>query len=323
MKIGIVKAKSEKEYRVALIPIAVKTLVERGHTVFVEHNAGIQSGYSDSEYIENRAMVGSRQDVLSQAELIIAVEGFDICKFNTHQIIVSYMALNQHQEILKALIEKQCTAIDLEYLLPLQQAMQEIIGRMLVQIASQHFFRQGMLVNSSHTLVIIGYNLPVARIALGIGMQVQMLDTNIEQLSYIEERFHSRIKTAYNNTYNVKKALSQADLVIADASYIQYMKPESLLLTVLETMQVQLSYKKQETIHTSIQDVFVHVPKTSSLVLSQILLPYIEKIANEGLDAILQNNELYESLLICLGQIANKQFATKIGMDYMSPKIII
>ena len=323
MKIGIVKEQSQNEYRVALVPSTIQALSQQGHTILVEHNAGIQSGYPDSEYIENNAMVGNRQHVLSQAELIVAIDGSKICPFHTNQILLSYMALYQHQEILQTMIEKQCTAIALENLQPLQQAMQEIIGRTLVQIASQYFFQQGILLNSSHTLVIIGCNPDAARIALGIGMKVYMLDTHIEQLARIEERFQGRIKTSYNNIYNAKQALSQADLVIADTSYLPYMKPGSLLLTILETMHVQLSYKKQETIHTSIQDVFAHVPKTSSLVLSQILLPYIQQIANQGLNAILQIPELYESLLVCQGQITNKNLANKIGMDYISPKIII
>lgn len=236
MRIGCPKEIKPQEGRVGLTPAGVDALVRAGHEVYVEQNAGKESGFMDSEYAAVGAKIlATPAEVYEIADMIVKVkepliQEFDLLREG--QILFTYLHLAPDPSQTHALLEKKITAIAYETVqmpdgsLPLLAPMSEVAGRLSVQIGA-HLLEssnggRGVLlggvpgVEKANVVVVGGGNvgLNAARAANGFGANVTILDLNIKRLAYIDDIFRGRVQTLLSNSYNIAKVVKEADLVI-------------------------------------------------------------------------------------------------------------
>ena len=236
MIIGCPKEIKAQEGRVGLTPAGVDALVRAGHEVFVEHNAGIESGFADSEYTALGAKIlATPAEVYDIADMIVKVKEpltpeYELLKEG--QTLFTYLHLAPDPGQTKALLEKKITGIAYETVqpddgsLPLLAPMSEVAGRLSVQIGA-HLLEancggRGILlggvtgVEKANVVIIGGGNvgLNAAKAASGMGANVTILDLNIKRLAYLDDIFGGRVQTLLSNSYNIANAVKNADLVI-------------------------------------------------------------------------------------------------------------
>ena len=236
MIIGCPKEIKDQERRVGLTPAGVDTLVRAGHTVYMEHNAGLASGFADEEYIaEGAQILPDGPAIYAAADMIIKVKEplepeYDLLKEG--QILFTYLHLAPDPAQTKALLERKVTGIAYETVqladgsLPLLTPMSEVAGRLAIQVGA-HLLEancggRGILlggvpgVEHAHVVIIGGGNVGAnaAKIATGMGATVTMLDISPKRLSYLDDVFGSRIQTLLSNPYNIARSVKNADLVI-------------------------------------------------------------------------------------------------------------
>jgi len=250
MIIGVPREIKSNEYRVALVPAGVRTLVEKGHKVLVERAAGEGSGISDEEYRRVGAVVkGSVKAIFGEAEMIVKVKEplpEEWVKLNEGQILFTYLHLAPSLELTKALLEKRVTGIAYETVqlpdgsLPLLEPMSEIAGKLAVQVGAYYLQREnggsGVLIGGvpgvrAGNVVIIGggtVGTNAARVASGMGARVTILDINIARLRYLTDIFSGRLVTIASNKSNIEATVAGADLVVG-ATLIPGAKAEKLV----------------------------------------------------------------------------------------------
>ena len=236
MIIGCPKEIKDQERRVGLTPAGVNALVRAGHTVYMEHNAGLASGFPDEEYIaEGAQILPDGPAVYAAADMIIKVKEplepeYDLLKEG--QILFTYLHLAPDPAQTQALLAKKVTGIAYETVqladgsLPLLTPMSEVAGRLAIQVGA-HLLEancggRGILlggvpgVEHAHVVIIGGGNVGAnaAKIATGMGATVTMLDISPKRLSYLDDVFGSRIQTLLSNPYNIARSVKTADLVI-------------------------------------------------------------------------------------------------------------
>ena len=236
MRIGCPKEIKPQEGRVGLTPAGADALVRAGHQVFMEHNAGIESGFSDEEYVSVGAQIlATPAQVYQQADMIIKVKEplapeYELLREG--QILFTYLHLAPDPGQTQALLRKKVTAIAYETVqladgsLPLLAPMSEVAGRLSVQIGA-HLLEsncggRGVLlggvtgVERANVVIVGGGNvgLNAARAAIGFGANVTVLDVNAKRLAYLDDIFGGRAQTLLSNSYNIANAVKNADLVV-------------------------------------------------------------------------------------------------------------
>lgn len=236
MIVGIPKEIKNNESRVGMTPAGIKELVKNGHSVFVERNAGINSGFSDAEYIESGAqIVPSAADVYAKSEMIVKVKEpvaseYDLIREN--QIVFTYFHFASDKTLTEAMMKSKSVCIAYETVetpdrqLPLLIPMSEVAGRMSATQGAVFLEKpkggKGILmsgvpgVKPAKVLVIgagiVGVN--AARIAAGYGADVTIMDISLPRLRYLDDILPKNIKTEFSSEYNIRKALPHTDLVI-------------------------------------------------------------------------------------------------------------
>ena len=266
MIIGIPSEIKNNENRVGATPAGVKELVKHGHTVYVQKNAGLGSGYSDAEYeAAGATMLPTIQDVYGIAEMIIKVKEpiepeYKLIKEG--QVVFTYFHFASDLPLTKAMIESKAIYIAYETVklpngsLPLLVPMSEVAGRMSIQEAARFLEKpqggKGMLMGGvpgvrPAKVVILGGGVVgrnAAKIALGMGADVTITDISLPTLRYIAEIMPS-IKTLYSSSHNIEQELKDADVVIGSVlipgakaphlvtkEMLKLMKPGTLLVDV-------------------------------------------------------------------------------------------
>ncbi|MCB1057072.1 MAG: alanine dehydrogenase, partial [Acidobacteria bacterium] len=236
MKVGIPKEVKDHEYRVGLIPAGVHALAANGHEVFVQTGAGLGSDITDQEYIDAGAKIlPDAASVWRQSEMIIKVkepvsQEFDLLQEG--QLLFTYLHLAPLEELTSVLLDKKVTGVAYETItdahghLPLLVPMSEVAGRMAVLVGANFLKRtvggRGTLLSGvpgvpPGDVIIIGggiVGLNSAKIALGFGARVTILETNLERMRWIDDVFHGQVTTLASNHHNIRAALSRADLLI-------------------------------------------------------------------------------------------------------------
>lgn len=236
MIIGIPKEIKDQEFRVSTPPGGVRALVEAGHQVLVEHDAGAGSGFSDEEYRRAGAtVVETAEEVWQRAEMVVKVKEPLPPEFpylREDLILFTYLHLAAAEEVTRALMESGTTAIAYETVedrqgrLPLLIPMSEVAGRMAVQIAAYYLQKtnggRGKLfagvpgVRPADVVIIgggtVGTN--AAQIALGMGAHVTIIEKNLERLRYLDHILHGSLTTLASNVYNIAETVRYADVVI-------------------------------------------------------------------------------------------------------------
>lgn len=236
MIIGVPKEIKNHEYRVALLPVNVQALVDAGHTVLVEHNAGVGSGAFDGEYREaGGKIVNSAKRIWKQADMIVKVkepQPEEIRLIRAGQIVFTYFHFAASKELTDGILRSKCVAIAYETvqlddgILPLLTPMSEIAGRMAVHEGAKFLEEplkgRGLLlagvpgVGPAKVVIIgggvVGAN--AAKMAAGLGADVTILDINLDRLRYLDDVMPKNVTTLMSNTYNIRDSVLQADLLI-------------------------------------------------------------------------------------------------------------
>lgn len=363
MIIGVPKEIKNNENRVALTPAGAHSLVEHGHQVFVELNAGIGSGIEDDAYIEAGAKILSTADeVFQAADMIIKVkepipEEYD--RLKEGQLLYTYLHLAPNKELTDLLIKKKITAIAYETVqladgsLPLLTPMSEVAGRMATQVGSYMLQKytggSGVLLGGvpgvrPGQVVIIGggvVGINAAKIAIGLGARVTVLDISKRRLAYIDDIFHGRVETLYSNPYNIAEAVEQADLlvgavlitgakapILVTEEMVESMKVGSVIVDVaidqggsIETIDRitthdHPSYVKHGVVHYSVANMPGAVPRTSTFALTGVTLPYAVQLADHGfVEAVKANKALALGVNTYKGHITYNHVAEAFGYE--------
>ena len=249
MKIGIPKEIKTKEYRVSIIPSGVRLLVQSGHDVYIEKDAGEKSGFSNDDYKEAGAIIlQSPQEIYHTCEMILKVKEpqpheYDLLKQG--QILFTYLHLAPLKELTEILKEKEVIAIAYETVqegkkVPLLEPMSQIAGKIAPMVAgyflSAHNNGMGVLIGKTSgvlptKVLIIGSGTVAknaAKIAAGMGADVIIMGRNPSSMAELEDIMPENVSTIYSNTYNMEKILPTVDIVIG-AVYITGEKAPHLI----------------------------------------------------------------------------------------------
>lgn len=368
MIIGIPKEIKNNENRVALTPAGTMALTRSGHTVLVETMAGAGSGFSDQEYQEAGATIADGKEVFAKAELIVKVKEYlesEYAYLREDQMVFTYLHIANNEPFAKALIQSKTTALAYETVtqqntLPLLTPMSEVAGRMAVQIGAWMLQKAngggGILLGGvpgvmPADVVIIGggmVGLNAAKIASGLGANVQVFDINAQRMAYIDDISKGTIHTIFNNEYNLRQALKSADLVIGAVlipggkapkivtkDMVQSMKPGSAIVDVaidqggcIETSDHVTThddpiFERYGVLHYSVANMPGAVPRTSTIALSNATLPYIQKLADKGLEALKQDPGFMAGLNTYRGYYTCKAVAEALNGEYKDPMRLI
>lgn len=233
MQIGVPKEIKNLEFRVGLSPSSVRALTEQGHQVMVETDAGVGAGFSNTDYQQAGATLGSASDAWQQDMVVKVKEPLpkEHNYLQKEQLLFTYLHLAASRGLTEALIQSGATAIAYEtveknHQRPLLTPMSIIAGRLSVQFGARFLEKQqggrGVLlggipgVSPGHVVVLGGgiVGTEATKMAVGLGAEVTLIDINLERLNQLEELFGSRVKLLYSNSANIERAVSQADLLI-------------------------------------------------------------------------------------------------------------
>lgn len=330
MEIGVPKETKDQEWRVGLSPSSVRVLSEAGHQVFVETQAGTGAGFTDEDYQNAGAKVGSAKVAWGQ-ELVVKVKEPLKAEYQflqKGQLLFTYLHLAADRALTEHLIDCGVSAIAYETVelpdgkLPLLTPMSIIAGRLSVQIGARYLERQqggrGVLLGGvpgvrSGKVVILGGGVvgtEAARIAIGMGAQVQILDISVDRLAYLETLFGSRVELLHSNSAHIEATVVDADLLIGAVlvlgrrapilvtrSLVQKMHPGAVIVDVavdqggcIETLRptshTNPIYIEENVVHFGVPNMPGAVPWTATQALNNSTLPYVLKLANHGLEAL-------------------------------------
>jgi alanine dehydrogenase len=341
MEIGVPKETKDLEFRVGLSPSSVRVLQENGHSVFVETKAGDGAGFTDADYVKVGAQIVPDAAGAWNRELVIKVKEplapeYDFLQKG--QILFTYLHLAADRPLTESLIDSGVSAIAYETVeladgkLPLLTPMSIIAGRLSIQFGAQFLERQhggrGLLLGGvpgvkPAQVVILGGGVvgtEAARIAVGFGAQVQILDVNIDRLSYLETIFGSRVELLYSNSAQIEAVVPQADLLVGavlvpgkrapqlvNRELVARMRPGSVIVDVAvdqggciatshPTSHTHPTYVESGVVHYGVPNMPGAVPWTATQALNNSTLPYILKLANRGLTALKIDSALAKGL---------------------------
>lgn len=331
MEIGVPKETKDQEFRVGLTPSSVRVLTENEHKVFVETGAGAGAGFSDEDYIQAGAKIVNKAKNAWRRELVVKVKEplKDEYKFlEKEQLLFTYLHLAADRGLTEHLIDCGVSAIAYETVetekntLPLLTPMSVIAGRLAVQFGARFLERQqggrGILLGGipgvrPGKVVILGGGVvgtEAARMAVGMGAQVQIFDVNVERLAYLETLFGSRVQLLYSNSLQIEAIVPEADLLIGAVlvlgrrapilvrrKLVQKMNPGSVIVDVavdqggcVETMHptshTNPVYVEEGVVHYGVPNMPGAVPWTATQALNNSTLPYVLKLANHGMKAL-------------------------------------
>jgi alanine dehydrogenase len=338
MEIGVPKETKDQEFRVGLSPSSVRVLKERGHAIFVETQAGMGAGFTDEDYKIAGAEIVPTPEAAWNRELVVKVKEPQTQEYKflqKGQILFTYLHLAADRKLTEHLIDCGVCAIAYETVeqtgankLPLLTPMSIIAGRLSVQFGARFLERQqggrGVLLGGvpgvrSGKVVILGGGVvgtEAAKIAVGMGASVQILDVNVERLGYLETLFGSRVELLYSNSANIEATVTQADLLIGavllpgrrapilvSRQLVQKMHPGSVIVdvavdqggcveTLHATSHTQPVYVEEGVLHYGVPNMPGAVPWTATQALNNSTLPYVEQLANQGLEALKNNPAL-------------------------------
>ncbi|WP_232696702.1 alanine dehydrogenase [Brevibacillus daliensis] len=363
MIIGIPKEVKNNENRVAITPAGVTALVQNGHEVLIETTAGIGSGFTDKEYEAVGAKIVPTASDAWNANMVMKVKeplSSEYGYFREGQILFTYLHLAPEPELTKALVDKKVIAIAYETIqmpngsLPLLMPMSEVAGRMSVQIGAQFLEKpyggKGVLLGGvpgvpKGEVVIVGGGIVgtnAAKMALGLGANVTILDISADRLRQLDDQFDGRIHTLISNSFNIANAVKKADLLVGAVlipgaraprlvteEMVKSMSPGSVIVDVaidqggsIETVDRitthdQPTYEKHGVIHYSVANMPGAVARTSTLALTNVTVPYAVQLANKGyLDAIRSNAALAKGVNVINGHVTFKAVAEAHNLPY-------
>jgi alanine dehydrogenase len=361
--IGVPKEIKVHEYRVGLTPAGVRELVAHGHQVMMQTGAGNGIGIGDERYAAAGAeIVATPEAIFSRAEMIIKVkepQPAECRQLREGQVLFTYLHLAPDPQQAQALIESGCVAIayetvtDRQGTLPLLAPMSEVAGRMSIQ-AGAHAMEKaqggnGVLlggvpgVSPAEVVIlgggVVGYN--AARMAIGMGASVTILDRSLPRLNWLDTVFDGRLRTVFSTVEAVEQAVSEADLVIGAVlvpgaaapklvtrAMLGRMKPGTVIVDVAidqggcfetsrPTTHQNPTYVEEGIVHYCVANMPGGVARTSTFALTNATLPYALALADKGYrKALLDDPGLREGLNIHRGAVTHKAVAEALNQPY-------
>ncbi|SHF17992.1 L-alanine dehydrogenase [Seinonella peptonophila] len=365
MIIGVPKEIKNNENRVSLTPASLFTYVEHGHQIWVESGAGVGSGFSDEDYRLAGAQIVQTAEEAWSAEMVIKVKeplSEEYRFFREDLILYTYLHLAAEKKLTEALVRNGVTAIGYETIqseqgaLPLLTPMSEVAGRMSIQLGAQFLEKpkggKGVLLGgvpgvAPGKVVIVGGGIVgtnAAKMAVGLGAHVTILDINTERLRQLDDLFQGRVTTLKSEPYHLANAVEQADLLIGavlipgakapklvSEEMVKSMQPGSVIIDVavdqggsIETIDritthSDPTYLKYGVLHYAVANMPGAVPHTSTMALTNVTTPFGIQVADQGvIQASTGNFALSKGINVMRGAVTHAAVAKAHGFSYVS-----
>jgi len=366
MKIGVPKEIKPQENRIGLTPESAKLLVSNGHEVLIENNGGFEAGFYNAQYKEAGAkIVNKAEDIFNDAEIIVKVKeplSNEVKMIRENQIIFTYLHLAASKELTEGLIKSKSACIAYETVtdnngkLPLLAPMSAVAGRMSIQAGAHSLEKnqkgRGLLLGGAPgvdpaNVVILGGGVVgenAALIATGMQAKVYIVDKSKKRLQQLKNIFGDKIIPQLSEKTDLKKLVSQCDLLIggilipgAEApklvtrDMLKIMKRGSVIVDVaidqggcVETSKpttfADPTYIVDDIVHYCVANMPGGVPRTSTLALNKATLPFLSKLTKDGYQKALNNDPNFlAGLNVCKGNVTYKAVADVFGYEYVSP----
>jgi alanine dehydrogenase len=362
VRIGVPKEVKNHEYRVAITPIGVHELVAHGHEVFVEKDAGIGSQIDDAAYVQAGAtIIAAADDVWGQADLVLKVKepvAEEYHRMREGLVLFTYLHLAADQPLTEELLERRVTGIAYETVqlpsgsLPLLYPMSEVAGCLAPQVGAYALLKaqggRGVLLGgvggvANAKIVVIGAGVSgqnAANIALGMGADVTLLDTDLDKLRMSFWRYNNQVHGLASSKLAIEQHVREADMVIGAVlipgakapklvsnQLVSEMKPGSVLVDIavdqggcFEDTHATTHDDPTYTVHNSVFYCVANmpgaVPNTSTYALTNATLPYTVALANKGWQqACAEDPSLALGLNTHGGQLTNAPVAEAHGLE--------
>jgi alanine dehydrogenase len=337
MIIGVPKEVKDQEARVGLLPSGAKALVEAGHKVLAQAGAGLESSLADNEYKDAGAtIVSTAAEVWNKSDLVVKVKEPQPSEYQFLRpglTLFTYLHLAPLPELTDKLLESRVNGVAYETIresdnsLPLLTPMSEVAGRMAVQVGAQYLEApmggRGILLGgvpgvAPATVVILGGGVVghnSAKMAVGLGAHVIIIDRNLNRLRELDDIYSSQIVTLASNDYTIRESLRHADLVIGAVLIPGASAPRLVRRDMLSSMKkgsvmvdvaidqggcFETSHATTHTDHIYFVDGVLHycvsnmpaaVPHTSTFALNNATFPYLLELANRGLEGACRHSK--------------------------------
>ncbi len=365
MQVGVPREIKSQEYRVGLTPGAVREYVAAGHQVLVESGAGDGINADDDTYRRAGARIAkTAAEVFADSQMIVKVkepQEEEWTRLSAGKILFTYLHLAPDPRQTNGLIESGCTAIAYETVtdarghLPLLAPMSEVAGRLAIEAAGQSLKRfnggRGLLIGGvpgvqPARVVVLGGGVVgthAARMAVGLGAEVSVLDKSLPRLREIDELFEGRVRTRFSTLATIEEEVFSADVVIGAVLVPGASAPKLVTRAMLKSMKrgavvVDVAidqggcfetsrptthadpvYAVDGIIHYCVANMPGSVPLTSSEALNNATLPFGLALAGKGLKAILDDPHLRAGLNVHRGEITHPAVAKSLGLPFRDP----
>ena len=363
MIVGVPKEIKNKENRVGMVVAGVRALTQNGHKVLVQKNAGVGAGVTDEDYRKAGAVIiEGAKEIFDKSDMIVKVkeplpEEYPLLREG--QILYTYLHLAADERLTKALMERKIVGIAYETIqlmdgsLPLLAPMSAVAGRMATQIGATYLQHdhggKGMLLGGvtgvdRASVVVLGggvVGINAAKMAVGLGAKVTIMDVNVARLDYLSDIFKNEVTTLYSNSEQVEKAVTGADLVIGAVlvpgakapklvtrDMISKMQPGGVVVDVAvdqggsvetcrPTSHEHPTYTVDGVIHYAVPNMPGAVPRTSTYGLTNVTMKYAVMLANMGWkEAVAKDPALLKGVNVLNGKVSYKQVADDLGLPF-------
>jgi alanine dehydrogenase len=368
--VGLPKEIKDNEYRVGLTPAGVRALSDGGHKVIVEKTAGEGSGFDDALYEKAGAeILNTADDVWAKADMIVKVKepiAPEYPRMREGQLLFTYLHLAPDKKLTDELLKRKVTGIAYETItdrkgsLPLLTPMSEVAGRMAIQVGAHYLEKmqggRGILLGGvpgvpAARVVIIGGGVVgtnAAKIAVGMGANVTIIDNNLDRLRELDDIFLTKISTLASSAYMIHDAISTADLIVGAVLVPGASAPKLVTKNMLKdvpngavivdvavdqggcietthpTTHSDPTYYVEGVLHYCVANMPGAVPRTSTFALTNATLPYALKLANKGFfDAIRSDENLKAGVNTYAGHCTYEAVAQAQGISYTSIDALI
>ncbi len=363
MKIGLPKEIKDNEYRVGLTPAGVHALADAGHEVFVQKSAGEGSGFSDDQYAQvGGKLLDTADEVWEAGDMIVKVKepiAPEYPRMRENHLLFTYLHLAPELELTKQMLERNVTGIAYETItdsrgrLPLLTPMSEVAGRMSVQVGATCLEKmnggRGILLGGvpgvpAANVVILGGGIvgtEAAKMAVGLGAKVTIIDKNLDRLRQLDDIFLSKVQTLASSHFAIAEAISHADLVIGAVLIPGAAAPKLVTRDMLKlipdgavlvdvavdqggcfetthaTTHSNPTFYEEGVLHYCVANMPGAVPRTSTFALTNATLPFALELANKGFEAAVRNDKgLQEGVNTYKGKLTYKAVADSQGLEY-------